>query len=136
MSVQKQDEGGPVGWRKILHPFGRDDKGGLAEPMIRSDVNNEVKTRTPGNGAAFAFTVLDLYHLRALGVITTLAQVLNYNYKSGGFGDRHRINLIPVEGKSREEYTRISMAAVLGQIFQMEDFGANTMITEGQKKGK
>jgi hypothetical protein len=102
--------------------------------MIVSDKNNESKTRTPGPGAAFAFTVLDLHAKRARGEITTLADLLAYPFNSGGFGDRHRVNLIPVDGKSREEYVRIKMAELFGQLYNMDSFGDKTMMQEGVKK--
>jgi hypothetical protein len=131
---EEQKQGG-FPWRNLLHPGKTEDKSGRAEAMIKSDKNNETKTRTPGTTAAFAFSVLDLYAKRAKGEITTLDQLLDYHFDSGGFGDRHRINLIPVDGKSREEFVRISMAELFGQLYNMEDFGSKTQVmTEGQKK--
>lgn len=138
MAIQPSTEEnkGLLNWRGLLHPR-KDERSGSADAMIVSDKNNETKTRTPGTTAAFAFSVLDMYSKRAKGEITTLDQLLDYHFNSGGFGDRHRINLIPVDGKSREEYVRIKMAELFGQLYNMEDFGSKTaMMNEGQKKTK
>jgi hypothetical protein len=101
-------------WTKVLVSGGqeRDPRFTIAEPLITSDKNMEAKTRLPH---ILAMTAMDLYKKWAQGELTSLDELLDYTFPSGGFGDRFRINAPNLDGKAREEYVITSTVGLLSE---------------------